>query len=105
MASLISGSLAFLPEAALTGVALTIVRKRRADASLMSAASEGVQMFITVTIPIVYSVMGQMAASSYRTMAAFIQLGTAFIHAVSAMRLILGIIKLAEGEPTSRSPC
>ena len=104
VASLISGSLAFLLDAALLGVALTIVRKRRADAGVMISASAGVQIVITVAIPIVYALMSSVAMSSYRTMSAFIQLGTAFVHAIAAVLLILGLIKVAEGEPNQRSP-
>jgi hypothetical protein len=104
VASLISGSLAFLLEVALLAVALTIVRKRRADAGLMIAASAGVQMVMTVTIPIVYAAMARMAMSSYREMAAFIQLGSSFVHAISAILLILGIVRLASDAQDSRSP-
>jgi hypothetical protein len=105
VASLISGSLAFLLEVGLLAVALTIVRKRRQDASLMIAASAGIQMFMTIVIPIVYATMARMSVSSYRTAAAFIQLGNSFVHAISAVLLILGIVKLASDEPShGRSP-
>ena len=102
LASLVSGSLAFLLEVGLLAVALTIVRKRRQDASLMIAASAGVQMFLTIVIPIVYATMARTSVSSYRTAAAFIQLGTSFVHAISAVLLILGIVKLASDEPHTR---
>jgi len=67
VASLVSGSLSFLLEVALLAVALTLVRKRRADASLLIAASAGIQIVMTIAIPIVYAAMARMAMSSYRT--------------------------------------
>jgi hypothetical protein len=100
--SLISGSLSFLFEVALLAVALTIVRKRRADASIMIAASAVIQMVMTIVIPIIYPAMARMTASNYRTGAAFIQLGTSFVHAISAVLLVLGIVKLASDEPYTR---
>ena len=81
-------------------MALTLVRKRRADASLLIAVSAGIQMVMTIAISIVYAAMARMAMSSYRTGAAFIQLGSSFVHAISAVLLILGIVKLASDEPS-----
>jgi F0F1-type ATP synthase assembly protein I len=103
--SLISGSLSFLLDVSLLVVALTIVRKRRADAGLLIAASAGVQLFTTITIRVAYAVMASTASSSYRELAAIIQLGGAFANAIAMVLLILGVVKLAQDEPSNgRSP-
>ena len=103
--SLISGSLAFLLDVSLLVVALTIVRRRRADAGILVAASAGVQLFTTITIRVAYAVMASMASASYRELAAFIQLGGAFANAIAMVLLILGLVKLAEDAPdNNRAP-
>lgn len=103
--SLISGTLSFLLDVSLLVVALTIVRKRRADAGLMIAASAGLQLFTTITIRIAYAVMASMAASSFREIALVIQLGGAFANAIAIVLLILGIVKLASDAPNdNRAP-
>ena len=102
--SLISGTLSFLLGVSLLVVALTIVRKRRADAGLLIAASAGLQLFTTITIRIAYAVMGSMGSSSFREIAAVIQLGGAFSNAIAMVLLILGLVKLASDAPANRSP-
>src|SRR3954469_19078270 len=89
--SLISGTLAFLLDASLLVVALTIVRKRRADAGLLIAGSAGVQLITTITIRVAYAVMASVTSSSYREVAAVIQLGGAFANAIAMVLLILGL--------------
>jgi uncharacterized membrane protein len=101
--SLVSGTLSFIIDVSLLVVALTIVRKRRADAGLLIAASAGVQLFTTITIRIAYAVMGSVGSSSYREVAALIQLGGTFANTLAAVLLILGIVKLADGAPENRS--
>jgi hypothetical protein len=103
--SLVSGTLSFLLDVSLLVVALTIVRKRRADAGLLIAASAGLQLFTTITIRIAYAVMSSVGSSSFREVAALIQLGGAFANAIAVVLLILGLVKLAQDEPSaSRSP-
>jgi hypothetical protein len=105
VSSFISSSLTFLLEVALLVVALTIVRKRRADAGLLIAASAGLQMVTTVTAPLVYSGMSRLTSGTgYREMIAVVQLGFSFFHAISAVLLILGIVRLAADPKDSRSP-
>lgn len=101
--SLVSGTLSFLLDVSLLVVALTIVRKRRADAGVLIAASAGVQLVSTISIRIAYAVMESMGSSSFREVAALIQLGGTFANAVAAVLLILGIVKLADGAPENRS--
>ena len=102
--SLISGTLSFLLDVSLLVVALTIVRKRRADAGLLIAASAGLQLFTTIAIRIAYAAMASMAASSFRGIAPFIQLGGAFSNAIAMVLLILGLVKLASDAPANPSP-
>ncbi|MEP7126011.1 MAG: hypothetical protein ABJE95_34080 [Byssovorax sp.] len=102
--SLVSGTLSFLLDVSLLVVALTIVRKRRADAGLLIAASAGVQLVTTIGIRIAYAVMGSVGSSSFREIAAVIQLGGAFANAVAMVLLILGIVKLAADEPSGNRP-
>lgn len=100
----ISTSLYFLLDVALLVVALSIVRKRRADAGLLIAASAGLQMFTTVTSRLVYAGMARLATgSSYGEMSAFVSIGFTFFHAISAVLLILGIVRLAADPKDSRS--
>jgi hypothetical protein len=103
VSSLITGSLAFILEATLLIVALTIVRKRRADAGALIAASAGVQMFITLLAPIAYSVMGRLASGSYLEMSVFLQIGFAVFRAIAAVLLILGIVRLADPKDSRSS--
>ena len=106
VSSLITGSLAFILEATLLVVALTIVRKRRADAGILIAASAGVQLFATITVRIAYAAMTSLATSGYRELSAVIQLGGAFANAIAMVLLILGLVKLAQDAPNNnRSPC
>jgi hypothetical protein len=101
---LISSSLAFVLEVALLVVALTIVRKRRADAGALIAASAGLQLVTTVTIPIIYAGIGRLTTGSgYLEMAAVVQIGLAFFHAISAVLLILGVVRLAADPKDSPS--
>lgn len=103
--SLISGSLSFLLDVSLLVVALTIVRKRRADAGILIAASAGVQLFASITVRIAYAVMASLATSDYRELSAVIQLGSAFANAIAMVLLILGLVKLAQDAPNNnRSP-
>jgi hypothetical protein len=102
--SLVSGTLSFLLDVSLLVVALTIVRKRRADAGLLIAGSAGVQLFTTITIRIAYAVVGSMHSSSTRDVYSLLQLGGAFANAVAVVLLILGIVKLASDTPEGRSP-
>ena len=54
---------------------------------------------------VAYAVMGSMVPSSYREVAAVIQLGGAFANAIAMVLLILGIVKLAADAPSdNRSP-
>jgi hypothetical protein len=103
VSSLITGSLAFILEVTLLVVALTIVRKRRADAGALIAASAGVQMFITMLAPIAYAVMGRLASGSYMEMSVFLQIGFAVFHAIAAVLLILGIVRLADPKDSRSS--
>ncbi len=103
VSSLITGSLAFILEATLLVVALTIVRKRRADASALIAASAGVQMFITLLTPIAYAVMGRLASGSYLEMSVFLQIGFAVVRTIGAVLLILGIVRLADPKDSRSS--
>lgn len=103
--NLVSGTLSFLLEVSLIVVAMTIVRKRRADAGLLIAASAGVQLLTTIAIRIAYAVMASMAVSSFREVDAVIQLGGAFANAITMVLLILGVVKLAQDAPSNpRSP-
>ena len=103
--SFISSALSFLLEVALLVVALTIVRKRRADAGLLIAASAGLQMFTTVTSRFVYAGMGRLVnGSSYAETSAVVSLGFSFFHAISAVLLILGIVRLAADPKDGQSP-
>ena len=103
VSSLISGSLAFILEVTLLVVALTIVRKRRADAGALIAASAGVQMFITLLTPIAYAVMSRLASGSYLEMSVFLQIGFAVFRAIGAVLLILGIVRLADPKDSRSS--
>jgi hypothetical protein len=104
VSSLITGSLAFILEATLLVVALTIVRKRRADAGALIAASAGVQMLITLLTPIAYAVIARLAGgSSHLEMSVFLQIGFAVLRAVGAVLLILGIARLADPKDSRSS--
>jgi hypothetical protein len=101
--SLITGGIAFFLEAALLIVALTVVRKRRADAGALIAAAAGVQMLATLLTPIAYNVVGRLSdASSFVGTSVFLQLGFSVLRAVGAVLLILGIVRLAS-DPSSHT--
>jgi hypothetical protein len=104
VSSLITGSLAFILEVILLIVALTIVRKRRAEAGALIAASAGLQMFLTLLTPIAYSVMGRLTSgSSYLEMSVVLQIGFAVFRSIGAVLLILGIVRLADPKDSRSS--
>ncbi len=61
--SFITGTISFILEVALLVVALTVVRKRRADAGALIAASAGLQLVLTVVSPIAYAIIARIAGS------------------------------------------
>ena len=101
VSSLFTGGLSFVLQVALLVVALTIVRKRRADAGALIAASAGLNLFLTVLTPIAYALIPRVGgSSSYLEISVFLQLGFSIFHAVAAVLLILGVVRLAS-EPSS----
>ena len=105
VSSLFTSGLAFLLGVALLIVALTVVRKRRADAGALIAASAGLNLVLTVVSPITYSLISRVGgSSSYLEMSVFLQLGFSVFHAVAAVLLILGVVRLASEPGSGASP-
>jgi hypothetical protein len=104
--SFITGSIAFILEVALLVVALTVVRKRRTDASALIAASAGVHLVLTVVSPIAYALIARTTGvgSSYVEMSVLLQLGFTVFRAVAMVLLILGVVRLASDPSPSASP-
>jgi hypothetical protein len=103
--SFITGTISFILEVALLVVALTVVRKRRADAGALIAASAGVHLVLTVVSPIAYALIARLAGTGgYLEMSVFLQLGFTVFRAIGTVLLILGVVRLASDPSPTATP-
>lgn len=108
LGSSVSTLLAVALEVVMLVVALTTVRRRRADAGGLLAASAGIQLVASVSYPVVLAsirfLITTSSTSDYMRVSTAIQLVMSVIRAAAGVLLILGIIRLATPPPQSPSP-
>ena len=103
LGSAVSTLIGLVLEIGLLVVALTVVRRRRADAGALIAASSGISLALLIISPLAYAgiarFVGVGGTDDYMRASMMLQIVMALIRGAAFVLLIFGIFRLATAPP------